>query len=64
MDHDLLEHILDASRRMAETRTLGPLLDYIVDKAIELTGAERGYIVQARPDGSLDFLVTRDQDGQ
>ncbi|MGD8624137.1 MAG: GAF domain-containing protein [Anaerolineae bacterium] len=64
MDHDLLEHILDASRRMAETRTLGPLLDYIVDKAIELTGAERGYIVQARPDGSLDFLVTRAQDGQ
>lgn len=64
MKWDLLEHILYVSRRMAETRNLSLLLNYVVDEAIKLVGAERGYIVLRQPDGSLDFRVTRDQNGR
>jgi GAF domain-containing protein len=49
---------------MAETRAYGPLLNYVIEQAIALVGAERGYIVLPRPDGSLDFRVTRDQRGE
>jgi PAS domain S-box-containing protein len=64
MDQDLLEHILNVSRRMAETRDLTPLLNDVMDEAIKLVGAERGYVVLVRPNGSLDFRVKRGQVGQ
>ncbi len=64
MEHGLLEHILEVSRHMAETRSLAPLLTYALDEAIELSGAERGFIVLAGSDGSLDFRIKRDQTGQ
>ncbi|MBN1873861.1 MAG: PAS domain S-box protein, partial [Anaerolineae bacterium] len=64
MNQELLEYILKVSRFMAETRTLTPLLDYVVDEAIQLVGAERGYIVLPRPDGSLDFKVQHGKNGQ
>jgi signal transduction histidine kinase len=64
MDNSLLLRILDVSRRMAEMRAFTPLLNFVVEQAIELVGAERGYIVLPRPDGSLDFRVTRDQQGK
>jgi signal transduction histidine kinase len=64
MKRNLLEHMLTASRRMAETRTLTPLLNYVMDETIALVGAERGYIVLVEPDGSLDFRIKRRQDGQ
>ncbi|HEY4690342.1 MAG TPA: ATP-binding protein [Anaerolineae bacterium] len=60
---DLVEHILTVSRRMAEMRSLAPLLDYVVDEASRLVGAERGYVVLTRPDGSFDIRVARDGDG-
>jgi len=64
METALLLRILDVSRRMAEMRAFAPLLTYVVEQAIELVGAERGFIVLPRPDGSLDFRVTRDRYGQ
>ncbi len=63
LESSVLLRILDVSRRMAERRTFTPLLAYVVDEAIRLVGAERGYVVLPRPDGSLDFRVTRDQKG-
>jgi signal transduction histidine kinase len=45
-------------------RSLAPLLVYVVDEALELVGAERGYVVLSRSDGSLDFRVTRDRNGR
>jgi signal transduction histidine kinase len=63
MDDKLLEYILTISRKMAETRMLPPLLNYVMAEAIELCGAERGYIVLPNPDGSLDFPVKRDKAG-
>lgn len=59
----LLEHILKVSGRMAETRSLSPLLNYVVKEAINLTGAERGYVVLVHSNGSLDFKVTLSRDG-
>src|SRR5215211_8165320 len=59
----VLLRILDVSRRMAEQRAFTPLLAYVVDTAMQLVGAERGYLVLLRPDGSLDFRVTRDAHG-
>jgi signal transduction histidine kinase len=55
MDQDLLEYILAVSQRLAGTRTLIPLLNTVLDEAVELVGAERGYIVLIQPDGTLDF---------
>lgn len=59
----VLLRILDVSRRMAEQRAFVPLLAYVVDTALQLAGAERGYLVLLQPDGSLDFRVTRDRTG-
>lgn len=62
MDLNLLEHILNTSRRMAEIRSLTPLLNFAIDEAISLVGAEQGFLVLTEPDGSLDFRVKRGQD--
>lgn len=59
MDQHTLERILDLSSRMAETRTLQPLLEYAMDEAMKLVGAERGYIVLLTEGGTLDFRVMR-----
>jgi GAF domain-containing protein len=64
MRDDLLEHILAVSRRMAETRALTPLLNYVMDEAIALVGAERGYVVLVHPDGVLDIRVKRGMGGE
>jgi signal transduction histidine kinase len=62
MNEALLERFLDLSRRMAETRTLNPLLEYAMNEAMSLVGAERGYIVLVNNEGALDFCVTRGQE--
>ncbi len=63
MRRNLLEHILCVSRHMAETRALIPLLNYVMDEAIELVGADRGYVVLVRPDSTLDVRVKRGMGG-
>ena len=60
---DLVEHILTVSRRMAEMRSLAPLLDYVVDEALHIVGAERGYVILSCPDGSFDIRVARNGNG-
>ncbi|HVO41276.1 MAG TPA: ATP-binding protein [Aggregatilineales bacterium] len=64
MNRDLLERILAVSRHMAETRALNPMLEYAIDEAIYLAGAERGYLVLIDPDNSLVFRVQRGQEGE
>ncbi len=59
----LLAHLLAMSRRMAEMRSLPPLLSYAVDEVLQLIGAERGYIVLLQDDGSLDFRIKRQAGG-
>ncbi|GAB4425975.1 MAG: hypothetical protein Kow0031_05660 [Anaerolineae bacterium] len=63
MDSELLEYILLVSRKMAETRTLLPLLNTVVFEALKIVGAERGYVVLVQPDGSFDFQIKLDNAG-
>jgi len=64
MDRQLFEHILDISRKMAATRALPPLMNYVIDQAIDLVGAERGYVILVQPDGSLDSPIKRGRDSR
>jgi signal transduction histidine kinase len=66
VEDNILERILDISRKMAETRHLKPLLEYAMAQAIELVKAERGYLVLLDKDGRLDFRVKlcRDSSGE
>jgi GAF domain-containing protein len=68
MKQNLLQLILEISRLAAETRDPSLLLNHIMDRAIGLVGAERGYVVLVQPDGlpgvTLDFRVQRGEDGQ
>jgi signal transduction histidine kinase len=59
MDHEILQRVLEVSRLMAETRLLTPLLDRVMDEAVKLTRAERGYLVLLRSDGSHEIRVRR-----
>jgi signal transduction histidine kinase len=64
MNESLLRQLLDIGRQMAETRELEPLLIYAVDVAITLLKAEFGYLILVNPDGSFQFRVHRDEQGQ
>lgn len=64
MEPDVLERVLESSRRMAETRQLGPLLDYAILEAINLVGAESGFLVLLNSDGSWGYHIRRDRNGQ
>ena len=48
---------------MAESHSLAPLLSYTIDQVLTLVGAERGFIALKNEDGSLDFKVRRDNEG-
>jgi diguanylate cyclase (GGDEF)-like protein len=60
----MLEKLLDISRKLSENRILDPLLEYAINVALELFGAEYGYLVLLNPDGSLNFRVRTDKDGK
>jgi signal transduction histidine kinase len=63
MSEDFFRELLDISRQLAETRTLDPLLDYAMAVAMELFGAEYGYLILLQEDGSLDFRIKRNRRG-
>ena len=60
---ELLDFVLRVSRQMAESHSLAPLLSYTIDQVLTLVGAERGFIALKHEDGSLDFKVRRDNEG-
>jgi signal transduction histidine kinase len=63
LDTVLLRRLLDIGRRMAETHALDPLLTYAVDISLEILNAQYGYLVLTQKDGTLDFRVRRDNNG-
>ncbi len=63
MKEEMLEKLLDISRKMAENRFLDPLLEYAITVALELFDAEYGYLVLINADGSLDYRVRQDRQG-
>lgn len=60
---ELLDFVLRVSRQMAGSHSLAPLLSYTIDQVLTLVGAERGYIVLKNADGTIDFRIKRDNQG-
>jgi signal transduction histidine kinase len=57
VDRVILQQVLAISQRMAVTRELNPLLDYVMEQAVAFTGGEHGYLVLVGETGNLDFRV-------
>jgi phosphoserine phosphatase RsbU/P len=51
--------LLEGLRALGSARVLDEVLALVIDSAIELSGAERGFIMLADADGRLDFTVAR-----
>ncbi len=62
VNRDVLQRVLDVSRVMAETRTLQPLLERVMDEAVDLAGAERGYLVMLGALGAHEVRMARGLD--
>lgn len=56
--------LLDVVRQMSETRTLGSVLAYATEQALEVVGADQGYLILLGDDGALDFRVQFSRVGQ
>jgi diguanylate cyclase (GGDEF)-like protein len=54
--------LLEITRSINTPRDFNQLLELIVDSAITLTNAERGFLMLFRKNGTLDFKVTRNLD--
>ena len=58
-DFRLLAAMLESVRALGPVRVLDDVLALVVDSAIELTGAERGFIMLAGAGGGLEFKIGR-----
>ena len=60
-----LQYILEVSLKMAQMRSLTPLLNYATEAAIELVGAERGFVVlKGSDDDDMDFRIQQGEQGE
>ncbi len=55
-------HLLDINRKLNSSLDPKRVLDATIDAAIELTGAERGFVILAEDDGALEIAVARNLD--
>ena len=53
--------LLDGLRALGSGRVLDDVLALVLDSAIEVSGAERGFIMLANADGELEFKLARAQ---
>ncbi len=58
-DRRSVEVLLEAIARVSESRDLEALLDYVVDRSVEVTGAERGLLVMQGEEAALVARVAR-----
>ena len=58
--HDRLKRLLDISLQMNATLNPDALLDFVMDNVIELSGAERGFLVLVNEAGELIVRVERE----
>jgi serine phosphatase RsbU (regulator of sigma subunit) len=64
VDRRTVEILLSTIARLSEARDLEPLLIDIVDRSVELTGAERGFLVLLDGQGAPYIRVARGRDGR
>jgi len=64
-DQKSVHVLLEAIARVSQSRDLESLLDYVVDRSVEATGAERGFLVLVDADsGEQTVRVARERDAQ
>ncbi len=51
--------LLEGLRALGSGRVLDDVLTLVIDSAIDVTGAERGFIMLANPQGQLEFKLAR-----
>ncbi len=51
--------LLDALRALGSGRVLDEVLALVIDSAIDLAGAERGFVMLAQKSGTLEFMLGR-----
>ncbi len=54
--------LLDALRALGSGRVLDEVLALVIDSAIDLAGAERGFVMLAQKSGALEFMLGRSRD--
>jgi phosphoserine phosphatase RsbU/P len=59
VDFRQISSLLDRLRALGPARVLDEVLALVMDSAIEVTGAERGFIMLADPAGELEFKIGR-----
>lgn len=59
VDFRQIARLLDDLRALGSSRILDDVLALVIDSAISLTGAERGFIMLAKEGGALEFKVGR-----
>lgn len=64
VDRRSVDVLLTAIARVSQSRDLESLLVYIVDTSIEVTGAERGFLLLRDEAGELQVRVARQRGGQ
>jgi len=55
--------LLEGLRALGSGRVLDDVLSLVLDSAIEVTGAERGFIMLANQAGELELKLARLQEG-
>lgn len=63
-DRKSMKVLLEAIARVSESRNLDELLNYVVDRSIEVTGAERGLLVLIDDQDNQSIRVARDRSGR
>ena len=62
-DRRSLEVLLEAIAKVSESRDLEALLEFVVDRSIEITESERGLLVLLDEEGKQTVRVARGRDG-
>jgi hypothetical protein len=60
-DVHLIGMLLDALRALGHAQVLQEILALVLDSALTLSGAERGFIMLASPSGTLEFRLARNR---
>ncbi len=64
LDRRTVEILLSTIARVSEARDLEQLLDFIVDRSVELTSAERGFLILLDDAGQPTIRIARGRDGR
>jgi signal transduction histidine kinase len=59
-----LETVLNVVRKTNTSLVLPDVLELVIDQAIRITNAERGFLMLGGEDNTLEFVMGRDRDGK